>query len=152
MDEIMRTVIPEGSGFGGGSALALGAGAIGGLVLGSLWGGNGFGNWGNRGAVAGDVGYNSGMLNGIQQQLTDMNTGNLAQSIASADRDFLIQTSTQNQYLGGAINGVENAVQGNTLAQCQNSANLNQGMNNGFNSVNKSILEQGYQNQLAVVQ
>ena len=35
MDEIMRTVIPEGSGFGGGSALALGAGAIGGLVLGS---------------------------------------------------------------------------------------------------------------------
>ena len=153
MDEIMRTVIPEGSGFGGGSALALGAGAIGGLVLGSLWGGNGFGNWGNRGgAVAGDVGYNSGMLTGIQQQLTDMNTSNLAQSVASADRDFLIQTSTQNQYLGGAINGVENAVQNNTLNQTQNSGATNLNICQGFNSVNKSILEQGYQNQLAVVQ
>ena len=35
MDEITRTLIPEG-GFGGGNALSLGAGAIGGLVLGSL--------------------------------------------------------------------------------------------------------------------
>lgn len=32
MDEITRTLIPEG-GFGGGNALSLGAGAIGGLVL-----------------------------------------------------------------------------------------------------------------------
>ena len=136
MDEIMRTVIPEGSGFGGGSALALGAGAIGGLVLGSLWGGNGFGNWGNRGgAVAGDVGYNSGILNGIQQQLTDMNTSNLAQSVASADRDFLIQTSTQNQYLGGAINGVENAVQNNTLNQTQNSGATNLNICQGFKMI-----------------
>ena len=44
MDEITRTLIPE-NGFGGGNALSLGAGAIGGLVLGSLWG-NG-GPWGN---------------------------------------------------------------------------------------------------------
>ena len=66
MDEITKTIIPDG-GFGGGNALALGAGAIGGLLLGTIWGGNGL--YGNRGgAVAGDVGYNSGMLTGIQQQ------------------------------------------------------------------------------------
>ena len=41
MDEITRTLIPEG-GFGGGNALSLGAGAIGGLVLGSLWGNGGY--------------------------------------------------------------------------------------------------------------
>lgn len=78
MDEITKTIIPDG-GFGGGNALALGAGAIGGLLLGTIWGGNGL--YGNRGAVAGDVGYNSGMLTGIQQQLTDLNT---AQTTAAA--------------------------------------------------------------------
>lgn len=42
------------------------------MVLGSIWNGNGFGGgWNNRGGA--DVGYNSGMLTGIQQQLTDLN-------------------------------------------------------------------------------
>ena len=150
MDEITKTIIPDG-GFGGGNALALGAGAIGGLLLGTIWGGNGL--YGNRGgAVAGDVGYNSGMLNGIQQQLTDLNNSQTTQAVNNANRDLLLQNCNQTQFIGQAINGVENAVQGNTLAQCQNSANLNQGMNNGFNSVNTAILNQGYQNQLAIVE
>lgn len=150
MDEISRTFI-DGNGFGGMGGAGLGAGFIGGLVLGSIWNGNGFGGWGNRGAVA-DVGYNSGMLNGIQQQLTDLNNGQTTQAVNNANRDLLLQNCNQTQFLGQAINGVENAVQGNTLAQCQNTANLNQGMNNGFNSVNTAILNQGYQNQLAVVE
>ena len=149
MDEITKTIIPDG-GFGGGNALALGAGAIGGLLLGTIWGGNGL--YGNRGAVAGDVGYNSGMLTGIQQQLTDLNTAQTTAAVNTASRDSLLQSCGQTQFLSTAINSVENAVQGNTLAQCQNSANLNQGMNNGFNSVNTAILNQGYQNQLAVVE
>ena len=95
MDEITRTLIPEG-GFGGGNALSLGAGAIGGLVLGSLWG-NG-GPWGNRNGNN-DSAYNSGMLTGIQTQLSDMSIGNLSNAIGSADRDFLAQTSSQNQFL-----------------------------------------------------
>ena len=148
MDEISRTFV-DGNGFGG---LGIGAGLIGGLVLGSLWNGNGFGGgWGNRGAAA-DVGYNSGMLNGIQQQLTDLNNNQTTQAVNNANRDLLLQNCNQTQFLGQAINGVENAVQGNTLAQCQNSANLNQGMNNGFDKLNTAILSQGYQNQLAVVQ
>lgn len=148
MDEISRTFV-DNNGFGG---AGLGAGFIGGLVLGSIWNGNGFGGWGNRGAVAGDVGYNSGMLNGIQQQLTDLNNGQTTQAVNNANRDLLLQNCNQTQFLSTAINGVENAIGANTLAQCQNSANLNQGMNNGFNSVNTAILNQGYQNQLAVVQ
>lgn len=152
MDEISRTFV-DGNGFGGMGGAGLGAGFIGGLVLGSIWNGGGFGGgWNNRGAVAGDVGYNSGMLNGIQQQLTDLNNGQTTQAVNNANRDLLLQNCNQTQFLGQAINGVENAVQGNTLAQCQNSANLNQGMNNGFNSVNTAILNQGYQNQLAVVE
>lgn len=149
MDEITKTIIPDG-GFGGGNALALGAGAIGGLLLGTIWGGNGL--YGNRGGAVADASYNSGMLNGIQQQLTDLNTAQTTQAVNNANRDLLLQNCNQTQFIGQAINGVENAVQGNTLAQCQNSANLNQGMNNGFNSVNTAILNQGYQNQLAVVE
>ena len=151
MDEISRTFI-DGNGFGGMNGAGLGAGFIGGLVLGSIWNGGGFGGWGNRGAVAGDVGYNSGMLNGIQQQLTDLNNGQTTQAVNNANRDLLLQNCNQTQFIGQTINGVENAVQGNTLAQCQNTANLNQGMNNGFDKLNTAILTQGYQNQLAVVQ
>ena len=151
MDEISRTFI-DGNGFGGMNGAGLGAGFIGGLVLGSIWNGGGFGGWGNRGAVAGDVGYNSGMLTGIQQQLTDLNNNQTTQAVNNANRDLLLQNCNQTQYLGQAINSVENAVQGNTLAQCQNSANLNQGMNNGFDKLNTAILSQGYQNQLSVVQ
>lgn len=150
MDEISRTFV-DGNGFGGMGGAGLGAGFIGGLVLGSIWNGGGFGGgWNNRGGA--DVGYNSGMLTGIQQQLTDLNNNQTTQAVNNANRDLLLQNCNQTQFIGQAINGVENAVQGNTLAQCQNSANLNQGMNNGFNSVNTAILNQGYQNQLAVVQ
>lgn len=151
MDEISRTFV-DGNGFGGMGGAGLGAGFIGGLVLGSIWNGGGFGGgWNNRGAAA-DVGYNSGMLTGIQQQLTDLNNNQTTQAVNNANRDLLLQNCNQTQFLGQAINGVENAVQGNTLAQCQNSANLNQGMNNGFDKLNTAILNQGYQNQLAVVQ
>ena len=121
MDEITRTLIPEG-GFGGGNALSLGAGAIGGLVLGSLWG-NG-GPWGNRNGNN-DSAYNSGMLTGIQTQLSDMSIGNLSNAIGSADRDFLAQTSSQNQFLGNLINNtgdsITAAISANTLAETQNS-------------------------------
>ena len=103
MDEITKTIIPDG-GFGGGNALALGAGAIGGLLLGTIWGGNGL--YGNRGgAVAGDVGYNSGMLNGIQQQLTDLNNSQTTQAVNNANRDLLLQNCNQTQFIGQAING-----------------------------------------------
>ena len=45
------TMIDMGDGFGGMSLLSGGAGFVGGLVLGSLWNGNG--PWGGRGNAAG---------------------------------------------------------------------------------------------------
>ena len=136
MDEITRTLIPEG-GFGGGNALSLGAGAIGGLVLGSLWG-NG-GPWGNRNNGNNDAAYNSGMLTGIQTQLSDMSIGNLSSAISSADRDFLAQTSSQNQFLGNLINNTGDSA--TNLAMCQ-----------GFGGLNANIAQQGFNNQLAIVE
>ena len=41
MDEISRTFV-DGNGFGGMGGAGLGAGFIGGLVLGSIWNGGGF--------------------------------------------------------------------------------------------------------------
>lgn len=153
MDEITRTLIPEG-GFGGGNALSLGAGAIGGLVLGSLWG-NG-GPWGNRNNNNGDVAYNSGMLTGIQTQLSDMSIGNLSSAIGSADRDFLAQTSSQNQFLGNLINStgdtITAAISANTLAETQNSNATNLAMCQGFGGLNANIAQQGFNNQLAIVE
>ena len=50
MDEISRTFI-DGNGFGGMNGAGLGAGFIGGLVLGSIWNGGGFGGgWTGGGA------------------------------------------------------------------------------------------------------
>ena len=147
MDEITRTLIPE-NGFGGGNALSLGAGAIGGLVLGSLWG-NG-GPWGNRNNNGNDVAYNSGMLTGIQTQLSDMNIGNLSSAISSADRDFLAQTSSQNQFLGNLINNtgdsIAAAISANTLAETQNSNATNLAMCQGFGGLNANIAQQGFNN------
>ena len=144
MDEITRTLIPEG-GFGGGNALSLGAGAIGGLVLGSLWG-NG-GPWGNRNGNN-DSAYNSGMLTGIQTQLSDMSIGNLSNAIGSADRDFLAQTSSQNQFLGNLINNtgdsITAAISANTLAETQNSNATNLAMCQGFGGLNANIAQQGH--------
>ena len=152
MDEITRTLIPEG-GFGGGNALSLGAGAIGGLVLGSLWG-NG-GPWGNRNGNN-DSAYNSGMLTGIQTQLSDMSIGNLSNAIGSADRDFLAQTSSQNQFLGNLINNtgdsITAAISANTLAETQNSNATNLAMCQGFGGLNANIAQQGFNNQLAIVE
>lgn len=89
MDEITHTIMPGNTGWGG---PALGAG-VGGL-LGSWLGNGGFGGLGYRGAGAA-VGYDTGALNGIQQTVNG-----IQQQIASADRDLLIQTSGQNQFLG----------------------------------------------------
>ena len=89
------TSIDMGDGFGGMSLLSGGAGFVGGLVLGSLWNGNG--PWGGRGNAA--VGYDTGAINAIQAQVST-----LQGQVANADRDLLLQTSNQNQFTGNLIN------------------------------------------------
>lgn len=164
MDEITHTILPNaGTGWGG---TALGAG-VGGL-LGSWLGNGGFGGLGYRGAAAG-VGYDTGALNGIQQTVNG-----IQQQIASADRDLLIQTSGQNQFLGnlvnnngdaivGAVNGAARDTQAgifqNTLTQTQNQGATNLAMCQGFGGlatglagVNLTITQQGAESRLQAQQ
>jgi len=70
-------MIIDGNGFGGmGSGAGMGAGFIGGLVLGSLWNGNGFG-WG--GGRAGQVGADVALSNSIEHVSDQVTQGNLSQ-------------------------------------------------------------------------
>lgn len=142
MDEITHTILPNaGSGWGG---TALGAG-FGGL-LGS-WLGNGFGGFGGNRAAG--IGYDTGALNGIQGQLN-----NVSGQIANADRDLLMQTSGQNQFIGNLVNSTGDAIVGainssamntqqgiynNTLNQVQSQASTNLAMCQGFGGINSSI-------------
>lgn len=152
MDEVTHTILPQGGAWGG---TALGAG-VGGL-LGSWLGNGGFGGFGYRGAGAG-VGYDTGAINGIQASVNG-----IQQQIANADRDLLIQTSGQNQFVGNLINSTGDAIVGavtagaqatqagifqNTLVQTQNQAATNLAMSNGFGGLNLNIANQGAESRL----
>lgn len=142
-DEITHTILPNsGSGWGG---TALGAG-FGGLI--GSWLGNGFGGFGGNRATAG-IGYDTGALNGIQGQLN-----NLSGQVANADRDLLMQTSGQNQFIGNLVNSTGDAIVGainstamntqqgiynNTLNAVQSQAATNLAMCQGFGGINSSI-------------
>ena len=166
MDEVTHTILeqPGNMGFGG-----LGSGFIGGIVGGALFG-NGFGGWGGNRA---GVGYDTGAINAIQNQL-----GNVQTQIANADRDLLMQTSNQNQFIGNLVNNTGDAIVGainanardtqagifqNTLTQTQNQGATNLAMCQGFGGVNtainqgvgvlnNNITEQGYQSRLQAQQ
>ena len=155
MDEITHTIMPNNGGWGG---TALGAG-VGGL-LGSWLGNGGFGGFGYRGGAG--VGYDTGAINAIQNQL-----GNVQTQIANADRDLLMQTSGQNQLVGNLINSTGDAVTGainagardtqagifqNTLTQTQNQGATNLAMCQGFGAINQNITEQGGESRLQAQQ
>lgn len=165
MDEVTHTILeqPGNMGFGG-----LGAGFVGGIVGGLL-----FGNGGAFGGNRAGVGYDTGAINGIANQL-----GNVQTQIANADRDLLMQTSNQNQFVGNLVNNTGDAIVGainanardiqagiyqNTLTQTQNQGATNLAMCQGFGGVNttvnqgvgilnNNITEQGYQSRLQAQQ
>lgn len=156
MDEITHTIMPNNGGWGG---TALGAG-VGGL-LGSWLGNGGFGGFGYRGTAAG-VGYDTGAINAIQNQL-----GNVQTQIANADRDLLMQTAGSNQFVGNLINATGDAITGainagardtqagifqNTLTQTQNQGATNLAMCQGFGAINQNITEQGGESRLQAQQ
>lgn len=144
-DEITHTILPSGAGGWGGTALGAGFGGL----LGS-WLGNGFGGFGggwNRAGVG--VGYDTGAINAIQGQLN-----NLSGQVANADRDLLMQTSQQNQFVGNLVNSTGDAIVGainssamstqqgiynNTLNQVQSQGATNLAMCQGFGGINSSI-------------
>lgn len=169
MDEVTHTILeqPNNMGFGG-----LGSGFVGGIIGGALFGNGGFGWGGNRGVPAG-VGYDTGAINGMANQL---NT--ISGQIANADRDLLMQTANSNQFVGNLVNNTGDAIVGsinsnardiqagifqNTLTQTQNQGATNLAMCQGFGGVsssidkgvgvlNSSILEQSFESRLQAQQ
>lgn len=113
--------LPMGDGFGGLTGGAgMGAGFIGGLVLGSLWNGNGFGGWGNRGnapMAAADMASNINLASAVEHVSDQVTQGNLSQ----------LQSA---QGITNAINAAQmalnNGVNQNTISQLQGDANLSQ--------------------------
>ena len=150
------------NGFGG---AGMGAGFIGGLVLGSLWNGNGFGFGGNRGA---QIGADVALANSMEHVSDQVNQGTIsglqsAQSITNA-----INASTM---------GLNNSVNQNTISGLQSNAQLSdklcgstthimstidntgdllvatinqsaQSTNDRLCAINNNITTQGYENRL----
>lgn len=163
MDEITHTIMPGNTGGWGGTALGAGVGGL----LGSWLGNGGFGGFGaGRGA---GIGYDTGAINGMANQL-----GNIQNQIANADRDLLMQTGNQNQFLGNLLNNTGDAIVGavnsaardnqagifqNTLTQTQNQGATNLAMAQGFGGiatglagVNLTITQQGAESRLQAQQ
>lgn len=151
MDEVTHTILPNNGGWGG---TALGAG-FGGLI--GSWLGNGFGGFGGAGARAG-IGYDTGAINGIANQLNSVSG-----QIANADRDLLMQTSGQNQFIGNLVNATGDAIVGavnagtlaqtqnagaTNLAMCQGFGGINSAIDRGFGALNLNVAEQGAQSRL----
>lgn len=164
MDEITHTIMPGNNGGWGGTALGAGVGGL----IGSWLGNGGFGGYGYRGAGAG-VGYDTGAINGIANQL-----GNVQTQIANADRDLLMQTANSNQFVGNLVNTTGDAIVAavtgaardnqagifqNTLTQTQNQGETNLTMAQGFGGiatgiagVNLTITQQGAESRLQAQQ
>lgn len=163
MDEITHTIMPGNNGGWGGTALGAGVGGL----IGSWLGNGGFGGFGARGAAG--VGYDTGAINGMTNQL-----GNIQGQIANADRDLLMQTSNQNQFLGNLLNNTGDAIVAavtgaardnqagifqNTLTQTQNQGATNLAMAQGFGGIatglagiNLTITQQGAESRLQAQQ
>lgn len=168
MDEVTHTILPNGGGLSG---TALGAG-FGGLI--GSWLGNGFGGFGggwNRGSAA--VGYDTGAINAMQGQLNS-----ISNQINAADRDFLMQTANQNQFVGNLVNQTGDAIVGainataqttqqgifgnamsnvqaqaaNSLAMCQGFGGINSAIDRGIGALNLNIADQGSQSRLQAQQ
>lgn len=164
MDEITHTIMPGNNGGWGGTALGAGVGGL----IGSWLGNGGFGGYGYRGAGAG-VGYDTGAINGIANQLNTVSG-----QIANADRDLLMQTANSNQFVGNLVNSTGDAIVAavtgaardnqagifqNTLTQTQNQGATNLAMCQGFGGiatgiagVNLNISQQAAENRLQAQQ
>ena len=126
-DMQLPTIVENGpmSGFGG---MGLGAGFIGGLVLGSIWNGNGFGGFGNRNA--GQVGADVALQNGIQ------NLSNQAQQNAISQLQSANSIATQ---ISNAASGVTAGINANTVSALQSQNAMQQQMCLCCNNLSKEI-------------
>ena len=102
----LPTVVENG--FGG---AGMGAGFIGGLVLGSIWNGNGFGFGGNRGGAVADV----GLANAIEHVGDAVNQGTISN---------LQSTNNLSSQMYGTSAAITGAMTQNTISNLQGNAAL----------------------------
>lgn len=131
----LPTVIGDGNGFGG---AGMGAGFIGGLVLGSLWNGNGFG-FGNRGFAPGAAAGDLGLANAVEHVSDQVTQGTIS---------GLQQAANSNMFAGNLINQagdqITGAINQGTITGLQSSANLSEKLC----GINQNITSQGYESRL----
>ena len=131
MESVAMPVMENG--FGG---AGLGAGFIGGLVLGSIWNGGGFGGWGgNRGAAVADA----TLANAVEHVSDQVTQGTISS---------LQQAQNSNMFMGNLINSTGDAITGainqGTISGLQSNANLAEKLC----CINNNITSQGYENRL----
>ena len=148
------TMIDMGDGFGGMSLLSGGAGFVGGLVLGSLWNGNG--PWGGRGNAG--VGYDTGAINAIQGQMSALQnqnqfTGNLINSTGDAITNAVNSANVANIQAQNAAN-VSNlqARAASDMAMQQGFCGVTNAVNTNGAAINRNIIAQNYENRLQAQQ
>lgn len=143
------------SGFGGMNTLAGGAGFIGGLVLGSIWNGNGFGGFGNRGNLAYDnastaqlAGIQSSINNlGLQQlQTTNDTTARMQQSVTSAFEGLQGTLASNNITNVQGLGNIQNAITANTGATALGISNLANQMSQLGCVLSHAITDEGCKN------
>ena len=133
-------VVSDNNGFGGAN---MGAGFIGGLVLGSLWNG-GFGFGGNsRGvnAVA-DV----GLANAIEHVSDQVNQGTISQLQSASQQQLATMGASANisNSIGSNARDTQAAINAVNVTSLQNTQQLS----NALCNVNQNITNQGYEARL----
>lgn len=131
MESVMPTVV-DTNGFGG---AGMGAGFIGGLVLGSLWNGNGFGFGNGRGGAVADV----GLANAIEHVSDQVNQGTISQLQGAGSINNTINQNARDAQAG--LNAVN-------VTSLQNT----QQITNALCNVNQNITNQGYEGRLQTQQ
>lgn len=131
-DDISRTIIDDN----GVPGLGLGAGFLGGLIIGNMWNGNW--GWGNNRNYPNGVGYDTGVLQGIDNDISHLND-----AVTATNMSVLQNASNQNMFMGNLINSTGDAI---TNAIHENGSNTI----NAINNANISNLQNSFGLQSAI--
>ena len=94
-----RTIIDDN----GVPGLGLGAGFLGGLIIGNMWNGNW--GWGNNRNYPNGIGYDTGVLQGIDNDISHLND-----AVTATNMSVLQNASNQNMFMGNLINSTGDAI------------------------------------------
>ena len=131
-DDISRTIIDDN----GVPGLGLGAGFLGGLIIGNMWNGNW--GWGNNRNYPNGIGYDTGVLQGIDNDISHLND-----AVTATNMSVLQNASNQNMFMGNLINSTGDAI---TNAIHENGSNTI----NAINGANISNLQNSFGLQSAI--